>query len=251
VDSAHAVICSASTRESLYVAMTRGRDTNTAYVALDQPDDSHAAPQLEDVSARTVLHGVLRRSAADLSAHQNLATEHQHWSSVRQLIAEYETIAAVAQGDRWVDLLEHSGLRPEDVADITESDSFGPLTAELRRAEACGADLETELPHLIRERSLADADDLGAVLRSRLQRVARRRRSSGQAPHLIAGLIPIASDSIPDDIAQALRQRQAHIEQQVNHSALRSRETNLYTAERGGSREALSGYGTASLPHAL
>lgn len=225
VDTAHAVIGSATTRESLYVAMTRGRDTNTAYVALDQPDDTHAPRHLDDVSARTVLHGVLRHSAAELSAHQTIAAEQQRWSSVRQLIAEYETIAAVAQRDRWIVLLQDSGLRSEDIADITASDSFGPLTAELRRAEAHGVNLKDELPRITGERSLADVDDVGAVLRSRLHHVSRRRRSRRQpAPPLIAGLIPAAVGPMPDDIAHALKQRQTHLERHVQHSVLRGGE---------------------------
>src|SRR5665811_1313286 len=60
VDTAHVVASGSTTRENLYVSMTRGRDSNTVYVALDKPDDSHAAPQPEDVSARTVLFGILQ-----------------------------------------------------------------------------------------------------------------------------------------------------------------------------------------------
>ena len=67
VDTAHVVASASTTRENLYVSMTRGRDSNIAYVALDQPDDSHATPEVEDVTARTVLYGVLQHSGAELS----------------------------------------------------------------------------------------------------------------------------------------------------------------------------------------
>lgn len=40
-DTAHAVATSRSTRENFYVSMTRGRHANHAYVAIDQPDESH------------------------------------------------------------------------------------------------------------------------------------------------------------------------------------------------------------------
>lgn len=37
--------------------MTRGRESNEAYIALDRPDDSHAAPSIDDeLTARTILH---------------------------------------------------------------------------------------------------------------------------------------------------------------------------------------------------
>ena len=68
VDTAHVVVTPSTTRENLYVSMTRGRDSNIAYVALDQPDDSHSTPEADDVTARTVLYGVLQHSGADLSA---------------------------------------------------------------------------------------------------------------------------------------------------------------------------------------
>ena len=72
VDTAHVVVTPSTTRENLYVSMTRGRESNIAYVALDQPDDSHSTPEADDVTARTVLYGVLQHSGADLSATQTI-----------------------------------------------------------------------------------------------------------------------------------------------------------------------------------
>src|SRR3546814_21028834 len=77
--------------------MTRGRESNTVYVALDNPDDTHTPPQEGDVNARTVLYGTLQRSGAELSAPQTITAEQDQWSSIAQLAAEYETIAAAAQ----------------------------------------------------------------------------------------------------------------------------------------------------------
>ena len=37
-DTAHVLVDSSMTRENLYVAMTRGRASNRAYVAVDRPD---------------------------------------------------------------------------------------------------------------------------------------------------------------------------------------------------------------------
>jgi len=44
VDSSHVVVSGTTTRENLYVSMTRGRDSNIAYVALDKPDDGTRQP---------------------------------------------------------------------------------------------------------------------------------------------------------------------------------------------------------------
>ncbi len=70
VDTAHVVVSGTMTRKNLYVSMTRGRESNIAYVALDKPDEGHAPPEPDEVTARTVLFGVLRHSGAELSAHQ-------------------------------------------------------------------------------------------------------------------------------------------------------------------------------------
>ena len=178
VDTAHVVVSGSTTRENLYVSMTRGRDSNIAYVALDKPDDSHAAPNPENVTAHTVLFGVLQHSGVELSAHQTIAAEQERWSSIAQLAAEYETIAGHAQHDRWATLIRGCGLTAEQAEAVIESDSFGPLTAELRRAEAHHHGVEALLPRLVASRTLDDAQDVGAVLISRLQ--ARDRPAQGR-----------------------------------------------------------------------
>ncbi len=60
--------------------------------------------------------------------------EQQRLSSIAVIAAEYETIAADAQRDRWMSLLERSGLADEQGELVLASDSFGPLT---RRAASC------------------------------------------------------------------------------------------------------------------
>jgi conjugative relaxase-like TrwC/TraI family protein len=214
VDTAHVVVTGSTTRENLYVSMTRGRDSNVAYVALDRPDETHTPPHPDDVNARTVLYGVLRRSGVELSAHQTIRVEQERWSTVAQLAAEYETIAAAAQHDRWADLVRRSGLTPAQAEAVIESDSFGPLTAELRRAEANHHDPEKSLPRVVARRSLDDADDLGAVLLHRLHLAtsspaAGTRRSR---PRLIAGLIPEAIGPMAEEMRTSLDQRRDLIE---------------------------------------
>jgi conjugative relaxase-like TrwC/TraI family protein len=213
VDTAHVVVSSATTRENLYVSMTRGSGANTAYVALDHPDDVHAPPEPDDVTGRTVLFGVLKHSRAELSAHQTITEEQERWSSIAQLAAEYETIAAVAQRDRWVSLLEGCGLTDEQLASVLESDSFGPLTAELRRAEANDHDVDLLLPALVERRSLEDAADVGAVLISRLQRASLQTRGTRvNRPRYVVGLIPVAEGPMSLEMRVALAERQRLME---------------------------------------
>jgi conjugative relaxase-like TrwC/TraI family protein len=236
VDTAHVVASASTTRENLYVSMTRGRDSNIAYVAVDQPDDSHATPEVEDVSARTVLYGVLQHSGAELSAHQTIEAEHEAWSSIAQVAAELETIAAAAQHDRFVDLLRHSGLSQKQFDEAVSSTAFGPLATALRQAEAYHHDLEQLVPRIVAVHPLDDAEDIAAVLRYRIETSAGTspRDLRGRSTRLIAGLIPEPVGPMDDEPHQALDQRKAFIERRARALAVKAVEDKATWTNRLG-----------------
>jgi conjugative relaxase-like TrwC/TraI family protein len=220
VDTAHVVVSAATTRENLYVAMTRGRDHNHAYVVTDSVDDNHGSPDSERATARAVLTGVLANRGAELSAHQTITAEQETWGSIAQLAAEYETIAVAAQRDRWATLLRGSALTVDQVDDVLHSDAFGPFAAELRRAEANGHDVDRVLSAVVSRHRLQDADDLAAVLRHRVQLATSQpsgRRASRR--RLIVGLVPEAGGPMEADMRDALEERRNLIEQRARSIA--------------------------------
>ena len=216
-DTAHVLVEPTSTRETFYVAMTRGRHSNRAYVTLDRADD-HAQPHPGDdphATARSVLYGVLQHSGAELSAHETTVAEQEQWGSIAQLAAEYETIAAAAQHDRWATLIRGSGLTDDQADSAIESDAFGPLAAELRRAEANHHDVDALLPRLVAARGFSDADDIAAVLHYRVERATSRPAGSGRTrkpPRLIVGLIPQAHGVTDVEMRAALDEREDLLE---------------------------------------
>ncbi|WP_341942564.1 MobF family relaxase [Microbacterium sp. LWH10-1.2] len=218
VDSSHVLADASMTRETFYVAMTRGREENIAYVAVDKPDPAHDGPHPGDntgATARSVLFGVLRHVGAELSAHETITVEQDAWASIAQLAAEYETLAAAAQHDRWAALIRSSGLSEDDADDTIASPAFGALTAELRRAEANQHDVEALLPRLVGARGVGDADDIAAVLHYRVAMATARPGGSGRArkaPRLIAGLIPEVTSAMPSEMRRALAERRDLIE---------------------------------------
>ncbi|MCF4122008.1 relaxase domain-containing protein [Antribacter sp. KLBMP9083] len=232
VDTTHVLVTSTMTRENVYVALTRGRSSNVAYVATDRPDGDHTPPS-EEVTPQQVLYGVLAHVGAEPSARQAERAEHERWDSIAQWAAEYEHIAQVAQRPRWGRLvaaaLTVGGLRPADVADAldpdaTGADAFDALCAELRRAEAYGYDVERVLPALAARRTLLDADSPCAVLHTRLERPTARPVAT---PVLVAGLIPEALRPLPDDVRTALDERADLIEETARdlaEAAMRDRE---------------------------
>ena len=215
-DTAHAVVEPGTTRENLYVAMTRGRASNTAYVVVSRPDDNHSARhpgERTDATARDILAGVLGHVGAELSAHETIAAEHEAWGSIAQLAAEYDTIAASAQRQRWTDLIQVCGLPAELAEAAIASDACGALTAGLRRAEALGHNVEMLLPRLVSARGFEDAQDAAAVLHERLERVLAQPSSGssrGSGPRMIAGLIPTAMGEMDAEMRRALDER-AHL----------------------------------------
>jgi hypothetical protein len=99
VDTAHALVRPLMSREVLYVAMTRGRHANTAYVCTDtDPDDEYGTG--EHQTPREVLEAVLARTGSELSAHETMHAEHERAGSIAQLAAEYDTIAREAHRQR-------------------------------------------------------------------------------------------------------------------------------------------------------
>lgn len=212
-DTAHALVEPATTRENLYVAMTRGRASNAAYVALNRPDDDHASSHpgdSDEATARSVLAGVLAHVGVEPSATETIAAEQETWGSIAQLAAEHEPIASVAQHDRWVALVRASGLSPADAEAVIESEAFGALAAELRRAEANHYDVDDLLPRLVAVRGFADAEDVAAVLHGRVERATARLRWSGttrRTAELIVGLVPVASGPMDADMRRALDER--------------------------------------------
>lgn len=235
VDTSHVVVTGSTTRENLYVSMTRGRDSNIAYVALDKPDEGHAPPEPNEVNAHTVLFGVLQHIGGELSAHQMIETEQDRWSSIAHLAAVYETIGPVAQRDRWVEVIQGSGLTEEQVEQVLASESFGPITAELRRAESNHYDVEKLLPVVVARRGLDDAEEIGAVLISRLQKAAQPRQGTRRpSPKLVVGLIPVADGPMNADMATALEQLAAEMEGRAMTLAEQAVEANAPWLKRLG-----------------
>jgi hypothetical protein len=232
VDSSHVLVTRTTTRENLYVAMTRGRDTNMAYVALDEPTTDHNPRPDDKTTARSILFGVLQHSGAELSAHQTWTAENHKWTGIAQLAAEYDTIASLAQRDRWANLMlrtfvSDGRLTPAEARTAITSQTFWALCAELRRTEADGHDAQATLARVVGQRHLLDADDPCAIVLTRLARDNRRRvRPTRRPVRLIAGLVPPVLGPVPDDVRESLDERARLIDKRaagLARSAIQSR----------------------------
>jgi conjugative relaxase-like TrwC/TraI family protein len=227
VDTAHAFASPTTTREVLYVALTRGSNANHLYVDTHyDPDPSTGHEGLSEVpSALEVLAGVLRHEGSDVSATD--AIRISQTQSIAALVAEYDTIVALADGDRWDEVLSRSGLSDAEFARAKSSPAYAALLAQLRDAENRGFDIDTELPMLVTGRSFGDAKDVAGVLHYRIDHyVAGVGYPSPPASELVAGLFPRPTGITDPDVVPALNDRAHAIER-------RARELATIAIERG------------------
>jgi len=215
VETAHAIITENTARENLYVAMTRGRSGNHAYVATDTSDHVHAAPHPDDQpqTARRVLARVLARSGAEPSAHQAAVNELASWGSVSQLGAEYETLHDAAKHERWTSVIRRA--LPKDQADsIINSDRFDTLVNSFQRVDAEGLYLDMNLLRILAERPLDADGDLIDQLSLRvgstaLKRIPAMMRPGYSRDHML-GMYEIPSPYLPvtAEMKHALTERE-------------------------------------------
>jgi hypothetical protein len=220
VDTAHAFASPTTTREVLYVALTRGADSNHLYVDTHyDPDPSTGHDGLSEVpSALEVLAGVLRHEGADVSATDMIRLSQSQ--SIAALVAEYDTIIALADGPRWDEVLSQSGLSDTELAQVKGSPAYAALLAQLRDAENRGFDAHTELPTLVTGRSFGDADDVASVLHYRIDRyVTEVGYPSPEATELVAGIFPRPLGITDSDVVSALSDRADAIEQRARELA--------------------------------
>jgi hypothetical protein len=128
VDTAHTMISPTTTREVFYVAATRGRWLNRLYVdtAFD-PDSDTSHGQPEPTSARAVLACVLDNVGAERSAMVTIQSAKDDAESMATLHAEYQSIAKVAQAERWDTLIagDSGSRRGSDTADAGHRPPIG------------------------------------------------------------------------------------------------------------------------------
>jgi len=229
VDTAHAFVSPTTTREVLYVALTRGSDSNQLYVDTHyDPDPDTGHDGLTEIpTALEVLAGVLHHEGADVSATDMI--RQSQTQSIAALVAEYDTIVAMADGPRWDEVLGQSGLNETELAQAKDSPAYGALLAQLRDAENRGFDADTELPMLVTGRAFGDADDVASVLHHRVDRyVTGVGYPSPPASELIAGIFPRPSGITDPDVALALDDRADAMER-------RALELAMIAIERGDS----------------
>ncbi|MQA16132.1 MAG: AAA family ATPase [Pseudonocardiaceae bacterium] len=204
VDTVHAVIGSGTDAAGAYVAMTRGRDRNTAYaVTRPVPADAPtgAAHEVAERTARGVLSDVLEHAEQERSALAEAEASTRDAHSTRTHADRLIAVAAAATTGRTasdLDRLAAAGLLSTlDRQRLAADDGIGAVDRLLRAAEISGFDRGAVLVDTVGARDFRDARSPAQVLHGRLQ--------ASLAEHRTPTLVGYA-DLIPADVSAAERQ---------------------------------------------
>lgn len=216
VDTAHTIVDSTASRETFYVAMTRGKHSNKAYVVADDTGQlGYAVATGMSRTWRETLEHVVMNRGGDIAAHDTLFDESERIGSILQLAAEHQSLVA--------DVLERTYLPVLTELDLVdpqapESPYLGPVLANLGRLQQ--RDVRKTIKQLLESRDTGDARNVLAVLHYRLadhlekhpelmDAVRHSKRDRGR----IAGIIEAAPNLEYDvDMEPAIRDREHAIQ---------------------------------------
>ncbi len=198
VDTAHAVLDPGADAASGYVAMTRGRDRNTAYAVTTAVADGAEAGEAHDAadrSARAVLTDVFERDDDAPDDRSSLATAEAAEQEAVSIAAPLDRLAAenaeavAGRTGALLDRLAAEGAISDAQREALAADeAYGSLEQVLRTAEVAGRDPRRVLADAVGEQSLDSARWPARVLHSRIS--AQLRRDPDEVVSSFADLIP-------------------------------------------------------------
>lgn len=209
VDTAHAVIAAGTDAAGAYVAMTRGRDRNTAYavtVAAAPGSASGQAHGAQRRSARAVLADTLARTEVERSAvaeaeqsQREACSTQTHGERLIAVVADATAGRTTAQLDR---LATEGVLSAEDRLRLAADDAMGVVDRLLRTAEIAGHDPAAVLRQAVTARDFTDTRNPAQVLYGRLD-----AQLSGQLSPRVSGYADLIPAGLSDDHTRFLLNR--------------------------------------------
>jgi conjugative relaxase-like TrwC/TraI family protein len=161
-DTSHAVVSPASSPEGVYVAMSRGRDSNIGHVATQREvadeatGQTHGRDRLDPVA---VLQGVLDRAEeSERAALVVQAEDAERAASMATIQAQYEAASRAicrSRTDGWLDHLAADGvITPDERLAFATDQATDQLSRQLRAVEQAGHDPAQVLREAIEGRTL-------------------------------------------------------------------------------------------------
>jgi conjugative relaxase-like TrwC/TraI family protein len=157
-EHAHVLGDATMSREDAYTALSRGKESNRLYLALD---DAATVPD--------ALEQIAERSGRLLSAHESIRAEQDRVEDLVTLIDQHADVATRADELRAGSIVERA-LGAELATSLQRQESWGALATSLRHAEDYGHDPVQTLREAYTQRELGTAEDVPAVLHWRIEK---------------------------------------------------------------------------------
>jgi AAA domain-containing protein/TrwC relaxase len=175
VDTSHAVVSQRTGADALYVGLSRGRQTNTAYVVTRPVGEDAPTGEVNQAahrSPRAMLAGLLEAEDPQLSALAAAAESHAEMESVRtpaELFTDAVEEVTANRAGHWLDEMVADGSLSEQQRDrLAAENGAAALNTLLRRVELAGHDPRQRLVDAVRSRDLDDAKQISSVLHARI-----------------------------------------------------------------------------------
>lgn len=225
VDTAHALVDSSTDRAGAYVALTRGRESNTLYVGLG-----------DGQSRDEVLEQIANAYERDLTVHESVDAVRAEHENVADLIAQHEDISELAV-QKVMAAAVHAGMgrvsehpvrdgasgmvthhvpadAAADAAEVLASEAWGALAHELGEAAREGFDPAELIERAYGRRALHDE---GASARDAAAVMAWRVAQIRQQAQMVRSDRPLASlsDEHLARLVQHAKQKSAPVEERL------------------------------------
>ncbi|WP_194836095.1 MobF family relaxase [Nocardia sp. XZ_19_369] len=211
-DTCHVALSGRESRQQFYVAMTRGRHANHAYIATavaGEEGDIYTLPAHYPRTAVEHLQHILDRDGAATSAHTELRDALDPTRRIGRALDIYlDTLALTAEhacGAQRLDTIDH--IAEQLLPGLTDSPAYPVLRQHLAMLALSGADPITALRTAITARELDTATDPAAVLDWRIDPTGQHSAGPGPLPWT-PGLPTNTPDTLDPDTLAPVRARQ-------------------------------------------
>ena len=201
VDTSHVLVTDTLSRQSLYVGMSRGRESNIAHVVTGETAPEGKEPY-EQATAEAVIHQVMERDSRELSATEQIR-ESQEWASGTGHVLNLWAAAMRGTLNPAIDAELRGVLTESEYARYEKEHQRPALLEAIRERVLAGNDVRS----VIREITLSPLDgarSVSAVLHGRLGNAVRP-----DAPVSWTARTPQSAGEIARATAEALDERTA------------------------------------------
>jgi conjugative relaxase-like TrwC/TraI family protein len=176
VDTAHSVATHRTGHAALYVALTRGRERNTTYVATRfAPEDAPTGTvnQVRHHDSRATLAATLADSSepepSALATAVEAERDNESIRTAAELFADAAELATAGRTSSWLDELTDAGvLTPAQRSQLAAEDGAANLNRLMRRVEIAGHSPKAVLTEAITSRLLDDARQISNLIHHRI-----------------------------------------------------------------------------------